>query len=68
MMVNTWGTTLLYFGITPEHSDDHHLIVDQSLVSYGLINGGLAGLIWMCLLAACGMTFVNLSLAEIASM
>ncbi|KAL8882745.1 MAG: hypothetical protein Q9198_000309 [Flavoplaca austrocitrina] len=37
-------------------------------VSYGLINGGLAGLIWMFVVAAVGMSTVVLSLAEMASM
>ncbi|KAI4285961.1 MAG: hypothetical protein L6R38_000254 [Xanthoria sp. 2 TBL-2021] len=37
-------------------------------VSYGLINGGLAGLVWMFVIAAVGMGPVVLSLAEMASM
>ncbi|KAG6988546.1 PAN2-PAN3 deadenylation complex subunit PAN3 [Physcia stellaris] len=37
-------------------------------ISYGLIDGGLAGLVWMFLFAACGMATVTLSLAEMASM
>ncbi|KAL8901257.1 MAG: hypothetical protein Q9207_005289 [Kuettlingeria erythrocarpa] len=37
-------------------------------VSYGLINGGLASLVWMFLVASVGMGTVVLSLAEMASM
>ncbi|KAL8754835.1 MAG: hypothetical protein Q9199_004056 [Rusavskia elegans] len=37
-------------------------------VSYGLVNGGLAGLVWMFVVAAVGMATVVLSLAEMASM
>ncbi|KAL8849424.1 MAG: hypothetical protein Q9221_005596 [Calogaya cf. arnoldii] len=37
-------------------------------VSYGLIIGGLAGLVWMFVVAAVGMGTVVLSLAEMASM
>ncbi|KAI4192638.1 MAG: hypothetical protein LQ346_004218 [Caloplaca aetnensis] len=37
-------------------------------ISYGLINGGLAGLVWMFLVASVGMGMVVLSLAEMASM
>ncbi|KAL8819984.1 MAG: hypothetical protein Q9223_001689 [Gallowayella weberi] len=37
-------------------------------ISYGLVNGGLAGLIWTFIVAAIGMGTVVLSLAEMASM
>ncbi|KAI4219915.1 MAG: hypothetical protein L6R36_007991 [Xanthoria steineri] len=37
-------------------------------ISYGLVNGGLAGLVWMFIVAAVGMGTVVLSLAEMASM
>ncbi|KAL8870438.1 MAG: hypothetical protein Q9174_003521 [Haloplaca sp. 1 TL-2023] len=37
-------------------------------VSFGLINGGLAGLVWMFVVAAFGMGTTVLSLADMASM
>lgn len=40
----------------------------RSTVSYGLINGGLAGLVWMFVVAAIGMVTIVFSLAEMASM
>lgn len=42
--------------------------VPSSTISYGLVNGGLAGLVWMFIVAAVGMGTVVLSLAEMASM
>ena len=42
--------------------------ISFSTISYGLVNGGLAGLIWMFIVAAVGMGTVVLSLAEMASM
>ena len=37
-------------------------------MSYGLINGGLAGIVWMYVVSAIGCGSAMLSMAEMASM
>ena len=59
---------LLWFGgvvmwVVDVDADDEDRILGMSLS-----NGGPAGGIWMFLVVCCGMFFVTLSMAEMASM
>lgn len=44
------------------------LNIEDSLLTFGLTDGGTAGLIWGFVIISCGFTLVFASIAEMASM